>query len=852
MKGRIDHTPHGRTWTQPLGRIPGPVHSRWLVPALLLGLAFARPSSGQPAHAVADETPPRPRPNWVELVDAGSVQADLKGATVLAGVQVRQVAHSPLLAGVAALAFDAQGRPYTLSLSAESRAAVGPAVPAAERAAASSPRGQIVLWRGGNADGPWNQPQVWMDDLDAPRGLLVHEGWYYWLSRGRLLRRRPYDDDVAQRLARAAEAGRAAPAGQTRDQRWLEQELLSGLEVRDELPSGGLSLTPQGWLYLSVGSGRHRVRSWDGRQVAVPASGAVLRLRPDGSHLEVWARGLVGPTAVTWDSLHNEFLVDAGSRTPFLPRLIQLWQGADYGWRQARAASTESGSALRPDPLRAADPAQRPGCLPPLMVWRPLEPTAALLWLGDGLDARLHGQLLVADAGQGAVHVFGLELRPTGTRVAWQFPLLDLRPLGLVPTALAEGPDGALYVAARPTKAGADASGRPAEGRIWRLAMADAPAVSANRWEALATASDEELLGILETAEGDWPRRALEELLLRAARDEAAGQRLRVQLVAQALNTTRPPKARAMALAGLSRLGGTLAISTLLNLLSDDDPEMVQLAADAVADLAPAAGSEPPEGLSEAIEAVQSALGRTTHPRAERALRLALGRWAAAGGGLEAAEWNFESMSVTDRPRTPRIVFDAHVRALEMVPGAARELLIGNLDVAINFPQAEERERQRIKEFVVRTAEAMRTGELTAFLDALLAAEEDLAGKLEGELAARLMACYGHAETEPPPVADALAAWLERHLQAPAVVQVAALQTLGLVGTSRPEALEALLDQRFRRQPVLAIPLAERWLQGQLAEPLKPYVLKALARQAADDAKGSAARLLEQIQRAAP
>ncbi|MCL6554674.1 MAG: PQQ-dependent sugar dehydrogenase, partial [Firmicutes bacterium] len=396
----------------------------------------------------------------MELVDAGRVQADLKGETVLAGVQVRQVARSPLLAGVAALAFDAQGRPYTLSLSAESRAAVGPAVPGAERAAASSPRGQIVLWRGGNVEGPWNPPQVWMDDLEAPRGLLVHEGWFYWLSRGRLLRRRPYDQEIAQTLARAAEEGRAAPALRTRDSRWLEQELLSGLEMRDELPSGGLSLTPQGWLYLSVGSGRHRVRSWDGRQVGVPASGAVLRLRPDGSHLEVWARGLVGPTAATWDSLNNAFLVDAGSNAPFLPRLIQLWQGADYGWRQARAASSESEPTLRPDPLRAADPAQRPGCLPPLLTWRPLEPTTALLWLGDGLDARLHGQLLVADAGQGAVHVFGLEPRPTGTRVAWQFPLLDLRPLGLVPTALAEGPDGALYVAARPARLGPDAGSR--------------------------------------------------------------------------------------------------------------------------------------------------------------------------------------------------------------------------------------------------------------------------------------------------------------------------------------------------------------------------------------------------------
>jgi hypothetical protein len=722
------------------------------------------------------------------------------------------------------------------------------------------PRGQITCWHDRDGDGVWESPQTLMDDLEDPRGLLLHDGWFYWRSGGRLLRRRPYHEELAQALAQASEKGECAPCAVTPDGRWLQQELFRGLDGENLEFPGGLSLTPQGWLYLSVGSGQHQARSWDGTTAVVPGSGAVVRLRPDGSRLEVWARGLVAPTAVTWDSLGNGFLADGGtSAAPFFPRLIQLWQGADYGWRQASPSSGPMGQ-LRPDPLRAADPAQRPGCLPPLFVWQVLQPTAALLWLGDGLDERLRGQLLVADAGSGAVHVFGLVPQTTGTRVAWQFPLLEMKRLGLSPRALAEGPDGALYVAVQPVAASPQAAGRPSEGRIWRLAadgVSPALAVAGNRFQGLASASDEELLGLMETSEGAWPRQALEVLLARAEAEEAARQRLLVQLVAQALNQTRPPKARAMALAGLGRLGGPLARSTLLGLLGDADPEMVQLAAEAVADLPadplPAdTRTEPPEWLGEAIEAVEAALGRATQPRAERALRLALGRLAARGGGLEAAEWNFESMSVTDRPRTPRIVFDAHVRALEMVPGAAKELLIGNLEVALHFPQAEERERQRIKEFVVRTAEAMRTGELAVFLDALLSADADLAAELEPELAARLLACYGHVETQPPAVADALAAWLERHPQAPAAVQLAALQTMALVGTSQPAALKTLCDRRLADQPELALSLAQRWLQGQVADALKPAIRSALARQAADAPRGPAARLLEELKQAAP
>lgn len=856
MNSRIGNQQRGTVSWQEQWPIPRPAPGRQALVAFFASLAITGLAAGQPAGFTPDDSPPRPQPNWVELVDLSNQPAKLPGSTVLAGLSVREAARSPLLDGVVALTVDAHGNIYSLSSNIRIFERPGEAERPASASPDAPPRGRIVHWQDRDGDGVWESPQVLMDDLEAPQGLLVHEGWFYWLSRGRLLRRRPYEHSLAQSLASAAQAGQGPPTSRTPDSRWLEQELVRGLGPQLEQACGGLSLTPRGWLYVSVGSGQHQVRSWDGTTAVVPASGAVLRLRPDGSRLELWARGLVAPTAVTWDSLGNGFLADAGISPPFLSRLIQLWEGADYGWRQVRTASQEPVAELRPDPLRAGDPAQRPGCLPPLLVWRPMRPTAALLWLGDGLDERLRGQLLIADVAQGAVHVFGLAPHTTGTRVAWQFPLFSVKPSGLVPTALLEGPDGALYVAARPASAPPNGAARPAEGCIWRLAAAEAAAPSAappaNRFQALATASDDELLGILETTEGAWPLMALQTLLARAKADDATRQRLLLQIAAQALNTTRPPKARAMALAGLGQLDGSLAMPTLLGLVADDDPEMAQLAAEAVADLPLATHARSPEGLPEAIEAVEAVLGRTTHPRVERALRLALGRLAATGGGLEAAEWNFESMSVTDRPRTPRIVFDAHVRALEMVPGAARELLLGNLDVAINFPQAEERERQRIKEFVVRTAEAMRTTELAAFLDALFSAEDDLAGKLEPQLAARLIACYRHVETQPPAPADAVAAWLQRHPQAPVAVQATALETLVLVGTSQPSALERLIERQLAGQPALAVLLAQRWLQGQTADALKPVVLKALARQAAADPRGPAARLIEELQRTAP
>ena len=228
----------------------------------------------------------------------------------------------------------------------------------------------------------------------------------------------------------------------------------------------------------------------------------------------------------------------------------------------------------------------------------------------------------------------------------------------------------------------------------------------------------------------------------------------------------------------------------LVRLLHGDDPRSVREAAEIIQKAAPPTGDD----LLALADAVKSALATTRDAKAEAALRLALGKLAAAGVE-DAAEWGFESMSVTHKPTTPKEVFEAHVRALEMVPGAAKELMIGNLDVALNLPEADPKERQRIKQFVVLTAEAMRTKELSDFLDALLRGEEDLFVKIEAPLEVRLIATYRNVEVKPPINADAVVEWIEKHPGGPAEVEIAALETISVVGTTKQDSLIKLADR---------------------------------------------------------
>jgi hypothetical protein len=262
--------------------------------------------------------------------------------------------------------------------------------------------------------------------------------------------------------------------------------------------------------------------------------------------------------------------------------------------------------------------------------------------------------------------------------------------------------------------------------------------------------------------------------------------------------------------------------------------------------------AEPPkerDDLDKVANAVKSALSTTRDVPAQCELRLALGKLAVAGVE-DAAEWGFESMSVTHSAKTPPEVFAAHARALEMVPGAAKELMIGNLDVALNFPEADPKERQRIKEFVVLTAEALKTRELSDFLDALLTGEEDLFVKIEAPLEARLIACYRNVKAEPPINADAVTKWLEKHPGGPIQVEIAALETISTVGATDPDTATKLAS-RLLENPANTLAIANSLKSGRLNKSLTPQILTALNRHAPSDSTGQMEKLLAELSKPA-
>jgi len=159
--------------------------------------------------------------------------------------------------------------------------------------------------------------------MDHPRGLIYQNG-SLWVMHPPTLS--VYHDDDGDGVADRHEV---LVTGLTTNQ----------IELRGgDHTTNGIRMGLDGWIYIAVGDyGIVEAKGKDGAKVTL-RGGGVLRVRPDGTELEIFLTGLRNPFDLAIDPFMNLFTRDNDNNGPGWDiRVSHLIQTAHYGYTQLYA-----------------------------------------------------------------------------------------------------------------------------------------------------------------------------------------------------------------------------------------------------------------------------------------------------------------------------------------------------------------------------------------------------------------------------------------------------------------------------------------------------------------------------------
>ncbi len=193
-------------------------------------------------------------------------------------------------------------------------------------------------------DGKADKSTVIADGLNSPldgiaSGILVRRGQVWFTDIPSVWKFSPQvsgqlDKPVSVPTA-AGPSARLASSPRMHTN-YTAEALLTGFGIRFSYTGHdlhGLKFGPDGRLYFSCGDRGTHVVTKEGNVIDLPDEGAVFRCEPDGSKMEVFARGLRNPQELAFDEYGNLFTGDNDSDQGDRERWEQVVEGGDYGWR---------------------------------------------------------------------------------------------------------------------------------------------------------------------------------------------------------------------------------------------------------------------------------------------------------------------------------------------------------------------------------------------------------------------------------------------------------------------------------------------------------------------------------------
>ncbi len=209
----------------------------------------------------------------------------------------------------------------------------------------------------------------------------------------------------------------------------------------------GLAWGPDGKIYFSVGDRAAHAVAIDGSVADTPDAGAVFRSNPDGTQLEIYARGLRNPQSLAFTENGDLFTGDNDSDQGDEERLVQVVENGDSGWRIGyQYAPLGKAGPWNSEKLWQPRQENQPAYLLPPICNVEDGPSGIAYYPGTGLNSSYAGTFFVTHftGGPARSGVFTYKVRANGATYAVADNAAFLT--SALPTDVKFGPDGRLYI----------------------------------------------------------------------------------------------------------------------------------------------------------------------------------------------------------------------------------------------------------------------------------------------------------------------------------------------------------------------------------------------------------------------
>jgi quinoprotein glucose dehydrogenase len=481
-----------------------------------------------PAEFAQPQSPTKPLPFPVKMVDQGEYDPKLKGYLLPEGFRMEVLFTEPDVVNPVGMTFGPDGSMFVLEWRPDPVAG-DRWFPVLEtfRYKDGTSR-QVTTMKKFTTDlvkqfvfnpatGKFNAPKIIIAE-ELPSSIMYHDGWLYVTGRGTVRRWRQAS------AANISGVDLTKPANPN-DPWNVRETIAQGFCGFHHHQVSGVTIGNDGMLYMTSGDDDNYVEGSDGSRATVLRTGAVFRSRPDGSKIETYSLGYRNPYRdLAYDDKFNWFHSDNDNEdgSKFMGcRIMHVAEGSDFGWRLRYGAR-----CCRPDDARVSVGGEVPGKLPPMIKTGRGSPAGLLIYHDTRIPENYRGLLYYPDVFRKLVRAYKTQPDGSTFKITGEFEFMKSDDPLFRPCQMVTGPDGAIYVCDWRTDSGGAGklSGDGIHGRIYRIRWAGTKAIPAiplrgmDSWAKIAALPDGKLADALNSPDLTDRVEARKELVRRGSK----------------------------------------------------------------------------------------------------------------------------------------------------------------------------------------------------------------------------------------------------------------------------------------------------------------------------------------------